>query len=78
MGTPHSGSDLIPWALLLSNIINIATFGQGIKKSLLRTLDKDSVMLSELSRQFIHRSAGLKIMSFIEVRRYRNSVWADI
>jgi hypothetical protein len=66
MGTPHRGSELVPWTLLLSNLINVASFGQGIKKTLLHNLNTDSAMLMEISRQFVHRATPLKIMSFIE------------
>jgi hypothetical protein len=66
MGTPHRGSELVSWAILLSNLIGIATLGQGIRKELVRSLDKDSDMLTDISSQFVQRSKGLKIMSFIE------------
>jgi hypothetical protein len=66
MGTPHRGSDLVPWTLLLSNLINIASLGQGIRKKLLRDLHVDSVLLKDVSSQFVHRATALKIMSFVE------------
>lgn len=66
MATPHRGSDLVPWSLLLANLVNIASLGKGIRKSLLRNLEADSAMLSEISRQFVHRATRLKIMSFVE------------
>lgn len=66
MGTPHRGSDLVPWTLLLSNLINIASLGQGIRKELLRNIDKDSITLMDISSQFVHRATPLKIMSFTE------------
>jgi hypothetical protein len=66
MGTPHRGSELIPWTMLLSNLTNIATIGQGIRKDLLRNLKTESNMLMDISRQFVHRATSLKIMTFIE------------
>jgi hypothetical protein len=66
MGTPHRGSELVPWALVLSNLINIASLGLGIRKQLLRDIDRDSAVLAEISRQFVHRSVSMKIMSFVE------------
>lgn len=66
MGTPHRGSELVPWTMVLSNLVNVATSGRGIRKSLLRNIDRDSEMLGEISRQFTHRAAKLKIMSFVE------------
>lgn len=66
MGTPRRGSDLVPWALLLSNPINIASLDQGIRKDLLRNIDKDSVTLMDISRRFVHRVTPLKAISFTE------------
>lgn len=66
MATPHRGSELVPWAILLSNFVNVASFGRGIRKSLLRNIDRDSDMLGEISRQFTHRATKLKLMSFVE------------
>jgi hypothetical protein len=66
MGTPHRGSELIPWTMLLSNLINLASIGQGMRKDLLRNLRTESNMLMDISRQFLHRTTSLKIMTFIE------------
>lgn len=66
MGTPHRGSELVPWTLLFSNIVNVVTLGQGLRKNLLRELDRKSTALMDISRQFVHRAAALKIMTFIE------------
>ncbi|KAM6506534.1 hypothetical protein FSOLCH5_013509 [Fusarium solani] len=66
MGTPHRGSDLAAWSLILANVINHVTFGNKIKKALLRNLDSNSAMLTEISRQFLPRSTGLRIMTFTE------------
>lgn len=66
MGTPHRGSDLVPWSLMLVNIINHVLLKNKIQKALLRNLDSNSDMLTEISRQVLHRSSGLKIMTFTE------------
>jgi len=66
MGTPHKGSGLVPWTLLLSNLINAASIGQGIRKQLLQSIDQDSIALMDISSQFVHRTKSLKIRSFIE------------
>lgn len=66
MGTPHRGSELIPWTMVLSNLINVATIGQGIRKGLLSNLKIQSEMLMDISRQFVPRTTPLKIMTFIE------------
>ncbi|KAH7129973.1 hypothetical protein B0J13DRAFT_627109 [Dactylonectria estremocensis] len=66
LGTPHRGSDLVPWAMLLSNLVGVASMGRSIRKELLRSLNKDSDMLMEISSQFLQRATLLKIMSFVE------------
>ncbi|KAK0738886.1 hypothetical protein B0T18DRAFT_492746 [Schizothecium vesticola] len=67
MGTPHrGGSDLVPWAVLLANLVNVATLGQAVRKDLLKSLKGDSAVLQEISRQFVHRATPLQIRSFIE------------
>ncbi|KAH8744419.1 hypothetical protein F5882DRAFT_446538 [Hyaloscypha sp. PMI_1271] len=66
MGTPHRGSELIPWAMLLSNLVNVASIGQGMRKDLLRNIKTESNMLMDISRQFVHRAPPLKIMTFVE------------
>ncbi|KAL6408503.1 uncharacterized protein AUP68_08360 [Ilyonectria robusta] len=68
LGTPHRGSDLIPWALLLANLTNGVSLGEVIRTALLKDLDKDSHVLSEISQQFVHRATPLKIRSFVEQR----------
>lgn len=68
MGTPHRGSELVPWALLLAEIVNAAFLGQALRKDLLKELDKRSKTLMEISRAFVHRSTPLRIMSFIELQ----------
>jgi hypothetical protein len=66
MGTPHRGSELVPWTFLLSNIVNLATLGYGVRNDLLRELHPKSDILRDISRQFVHRTASLKIVTFIE------------
>ncbi|KAK0612792.1 hypothetical protein B0T17DRAFT_583367 [Bombardia bombarda] len=66
MGTPHRGSELVPWTILFSNIVNVATLGRGARKTLLRQLDSKSTALMDISRQFVHRATPLKILSFVE------------
>lgn len=66
MGTPHRGSELAGWSSMLSTILNLATFGKAIRKDLLQQLKTTSQALMEISKQFVQRSTGLKIMSFVE------------
>lgn len=56
----------MPWTLLLTNLINLASVGHAIRKQLIQNVDKDSATLMEISHQFVHRATSLKIMSFIE------------
>ena len=66
MGTPHRGSELIPWTMVLSNLVNVASMGQGIRNDVLGNLKTNSDMLMDISRQFVHRTNRMKIMTFIE------------
>ena len=66
LGTPHRGSEFVSSMLMFTNLINLVSFGKVIRKTLLRSLETNSQMLAEISRQFVHRSTGLKIMTFIE------------
>ncbi len=66
MGTPHRGSELANWSSTLSAILNLATWSKAIRRSLLQELTTTSNALMEISRQFVHRSANLKLMSFVE------------
>lgn len=66
MGTPHRGSKLVPWAMLFSNIVNLAIQSHRVRKDLLHQLDRKASTLMDISEQFVHRAASLKIMSFIE------------
>ena len=66
MGTPHRGSELIPWTMVLSNLINVVSMGRGIRHDVLASLKTNSDMLMDISRQFVHRTNRLKIMTFVE------------
>ncbi|EXL39953.1 hypothetical protein FOCG_17455 [Fusarium oxysporum f. sp. radicis-lycopersici 26381] len=66
LGTPHRGSDLVPWGILLSNLVRVTSIGRNIRKELLHTLSKDSDTLMEISKQFLQRATSLRIMSFVE------------
>ncbi|CEI70924.1 unnamed protein product [Fusarium venenatum] len=66
LGTPHRGSDLVPWGILLSNLVRVTSIGRNIRKELLHTLSKDSNTLMEISKQFLQRATSLRIMSFVE------------
>jgi hypothetical protein len=66
LATPHRGSELVSWSLLFANIVNGTTLGHGLRKELLRGLDRKSDALLEVARQFVHRATGLKIMTFTE------------
>ncbi|KAK0509728.1 hypothetical protein JMJ35_008122 [Cladonia borealis] len=72
LGTPHGGSKLAAWGTLLSNVVNSVTFGQAVRKDLLKNLERDSAVLEEISRQFVQRAESLQIMSFYETKIERH------
>jgi len=71
LGTPHQGSKLATWGILLSNVVNSLTLGQAVRMDLLRNLETGSATLEEISRQFIQRAVPLQIMSFYEMQTER-------
>ena len=66
MATPHRGSELANWSTIVSNLLNLMTFGKVVRKTLLHVLKTNLKALMEISKQFVQRSATLKIMSFVE------------
>lgn len=66
MGTPHRGSEMASWAVLLANVINIVALRNVVRTELLKNLDRASSVLHDISVKFIHRATALKIMSFTE------------
>lgn len=67
-GTPHQGSGIADWANSLANIVKTFSFGMNTHSALVQDLMKDSAVLFEVSKSFVHRGKGLKILSFIETR----------
>ncbi|KAH6689450.1 hypothetical protein F5X68DRAFT_253779 [Plectosphaerella plurivora] len=68
MGTPHQGSDLVPWAMMVSYIANAAFVGQAVRTDLIAALKTGSPILADISGAFIPHSKPLKIMSFVETQ----------
>lgn len=68
LGCPHRGSRVASPAQVLSKIINFATLGRGIRSSLLKTLEKSSEQLQDISRKAVQLLAPLAIVSFYETR----------
>ena len=65
-GTPHRGADLASWMALFTGLINYASFGQAVRRDILKNIKRDSSQLMDISNQFVHRATLLKIMSFTE------------
>jgi hypothetical protein len=68
MGTPHQGSDLVPWAMMVSHIANVAFVGQAVRTDLIAALKTGSPILADISGAFVPHSKPLKIMSFVETQ----------
>jgi len=69
MGTPHRGSDVAFWTDFLARALHIAQFGAGTNKNLVSSLKKNSRLLSDISDQFVERSANLQIRTFYEMEK---------
>lgn len=68
MGTPHQGSVLVPWAMMVSHIANVAFAGQAVRTDLIAALKTGSPVLADISTAFVPHSKLFKIMSFIETQ----------
>lgn len=79
MGTPHRGSDVAFWTDFLARALHVAQFGAGTNKNLVSSLKKDSRLLSDISDQFVERSANLQIRTFYEMEKldYMNILIVD-
>ena len=67
MGTPHRGSEIPGRASPLTNIVNVATISQGIRRDLLAILKTNSDDLIAIAHQFVGRANSLTIRSFVEM-----------
>jgi alpha-beta hydrolase superfamily lysophospholipase len=66
MGTPHQGSRSASLARHLSRLVNITTFGTGVRSDLLEHLELSSSTLEQLSLLSISLLKDLAIVSFYE------------
>ncbi len=77
LGCPHRGSRVASPAQVLSKIINVATLGRAIRSSLLKTLERSSEQLQDISRKAVQLLAPLTIVSFYETR-LTNQVYVSL
>ncbi|KIV92177.1 polyubiquitin [Exophiala mesophila] len=68
LGTPHRGSDIVGWTSMLRTMVEIMSGTQLVRTDLVKVLDTRSQALINISKQFLPRSTGLSIMSFIELQ----------
>lgn len=66
MGTPHQGSRSASLARHLSRLVNITTFGTGVRSDLLEDLELSSGTLEQLSLLSVSLLKELAIVSFYE------------
>ena len=66
MATPHQGSRSASLARHFSRIVNITTFGTGVRTELLQDLELSSGTLEQLSHLCVSLLEGLAIVSFYE------------
>jgi hypothetical protein len=69
LGVPHSGSDLAYWAKFPARVIPYASFGFAGNPAFLRSLERNSKVWLDISRDFVHRSTQLMIRTFFETDR---------
>lgn len=69
LGTPHRGSTLARFGFSIANIVNaLSPFRLETSRELLRTLQFDSEMLTEMHLDFIWRYNKIEITSFYKTR----------
>ena len=71
LGTPHRGSEEAFFPSALADIANVALVGTSrfvgsMRSDRIKSLQKDSKILKEISTHFRNQARGIKIASFIE------------
>jgi hypothetical protein len=71
LSTPHCGSSEIVIPLVLTSIANVALAGTSrfvgsMRTDLIKSLEKDSKILKDISTAFRNQTHNIKIASFIE------------
>jgi len=74
LGTPHRGSEETGFPLVLTSIANVALAGTSrfvgsMRSDLIKSLEKDSKILKDISTNFRGQTRDIKIASFIEQNR---------
>ncbi|OBT84698.1 hypothetical protein VE02_06122 [Pseudogymnoascus sp. 03VT05] len=73
LSTPHRGSSQTELPLVLANIANVALSGVGryvgsMRSDLIKSLEKDSMSLKDISTNFRDQTENMKIASFYELK----------
>lgn len=71
-GTPHQGSKLASWGMIVANIVDFATIGTNTNKGLIKALKDRSPQLYDISKSFVDRS-GIPILTFYELDKLPNA-----
>jgi ankyrin repeat domain-containing protein 50 len=74
LGTPHRGSQETVFPLVLTSIANVALAGTSrfvgsMRSDLIKSLERDSKILKDVSTNFRNQTHDIKIASFIEQDR---------
>lgn len=72
LSTPHRGSSQTDLPLILANIANVALSGVGghfgsMRSDLIKSLQKDSMGLKDISTNFRDQTENMKVASFYEL-----------
>ena len=66
LGVPHKGSDSAWWANFTASALKAASIGTSTNTALVADLRKDCSTLTNISKQFVDRTTGLKLYTFFE------------
>lgn len=66
MGTPHRGSEVASWTVVIERLAKTAMLSQAFRRELLKNLKYNSEILRTISSQFVQISATFPIRTFYE------------
>ncbi|KAI9888711.1 MAG: hypothetical protein M1814_006522 [Vezdaea aestivalis] len=77
LGVPHKGSDSAWWANFAASALKAASIGTSTNTALVADLRKDCSTLTNISKQFVDRTTGLKLYTFFERQKLFGIVVVD-
>ncbi|PLB52365.1 hypothetical protein P170DRAFT_348482, partial [Aspergillus steynii IBT 23096] len=77
LGVPHRGADLASWAKLPVRTFQLLSGGSLGNNNFLDSLQRNSTVWMDISRDFVHRAKHLQIRTFHETEKFMNQIIVD-